>query len=102
MVQKSFFACLFIWVLCDVDFKQSVGWCKIYFCYIAETAEQWHFEHNCKNEFFSEKSPDILYERTPQQCYSVADLRGGARDARPHLWTKISSFSCSLREKLVK
>ena len=33
---------------------------------------------------------------------AVADLRGGARDMRPPLWPKISSFSCSFREKLAK
>ena len=33
---------------------------------------------------------------------AVADLRGGARDARPPspLWPKISSFSCSFRKKI--
>ena len=36
----------------------------------------------------------------PVNWESVADLRGGgARDAHPHLWTKISSFSCSFRKK---
>ena len=29
----------------------------------------------------------------------VADLRGGARDARPPLGAKILSFSCSFRPK---
>ena len=33
---------------------------------------------------------------------AVADLRGGARDARPEFWTKISSFSCCFQGKLVK
>ena len=38
-----------------------------------------------------------------QMTCSVADLRGGAGDARPPpLAAKISSFSCSFRQKLTK
>ena len=43
-----------------------------------------------------------LQNRKGNNYQPVADLRGGARDARPHLSAKISSFSCSFQEKLGK
>ena len=49
---------------------------------------------------------DETLKKQPNSKYifqePLADLGGGARDARPPLGPKISLFSCSFREKLAK
>ena len=42
-----------------------------------------------------------LWHVTDLQIDDSVTYLGGSRDVRP-FWTKISSFSCSFREKLVK
>ena len=54
-------------------------------------------ESNLISEIYKSKylAVNIIYE-------PLADLRGGARDARPPLGVQILSFSCSFRQKFEK
>ena len=81
-----------------VSLAGVICWCFLAsFCWHATLCKFVQALHMYRNK----ETRETFFLRQIIYSIAVADLRGGARDARPP-WPKISSFSCSFREKLTK